>query len=156
MDNSIKFGQLVFKRNGVLASGILGVTGHSMIKVSENGAGGITCKSISKNERKGHPTPVIQGYQCGIINAVGLSSTGVKNTNNELSIVRKKSDALIIASVFGGTDVEFVETIQELDLELIDAIELNISCPNVHDEFGLPFASSPESAYKLGLQQNCH
>lgn len=144
--NIIDFCGVKFKRNGVLASGILGVTGSSMIKVSENGAGGITCKSISKNKRKGHPTPVVQAYKNGLTNAVGLSSTGVLHSNGELEILRKGSDAVIIASVFGGTPFEFKETIEELNESYFDIIELNISCPNVADEFGHAFASSPETA----------
>ncbi|HBD94787.1 MAG: hypothetical protein A2015_09305 [Spirochaetes bacterium GWF1_31_7] len=146
MTHTIKFAGVNFNRNGVLASGILGVTGSSMIKTAQGGAGGITCKSISKNFRKGHPTPVLQVFKHGVINAVGLSSTGVDNSNNELRNVKNNSDAVVIASVFGGTEIEFKETIEELDSSVYDIIELNISCPNVADEFGHAFANSPHSA----------
>lgn len=145
----IKFGKLTFKRNGVLASGIIGVTGWSMAKVASSGAGGITCKSISKNVRKGHPNPVIQVFEHGVVNAVGLSSTGVENTNKELEILKTNSDCVVIASVFGGTKEEFAQTVDLLDIKNIDAVELNISCPNVHDEFGLPFSSSPKTACEV-------
>lgn len=147
--DSINFAGIKFKRNGVLASGILGVTGSSMVKVSQSGAGGITCKSISKIPRKGHPTPVIQAFEQGLTNAVGLSSTGVENSNKELEILRKNSDSVIIASVFGGTEEEFKETIEGLNSDFYDIIELNISCPNVADEFGHAFAHSPDSAAKV-------
>lgn len=145
-ENILEFAGIPFKRNGVLASGILGVTGTSMAQVARGGAGGITCKSISKNKRKGHPTPVVQVYKHGLINAVGLSSTGVVHSNAELHTLRTQSDAVIIASVFGGTAKEFRETVEELDSDVVDLIELNISCPNVADEFGLSFASSPATA----------
>lgn len=147
--NSLLFGKIKFPRNGVLASGILGVTGWSMIKVSRCGAGGITTKSISKNIRKGHSTPVVQLYKAGLINAVGLPSLGVEESNKEIKIVKDNSDAVIIASVFGGTPMEFKETVESLDKDNIDAIEVNISCPNVEDEFGLPFASDPYSAANI-------
>lgn len=147
--DSILFGKIKFPRNGVLASGILGVTGWSMVKVSKSGAGGITTKSISKNKRKGHPTPVIQLYKAGVINAVGLSSLGVEESNKEIKIVKDNSDAIIIASVFGGSPMEFKETVELLDKSNIDAIEVNISCPNVEDEFGLPFASNPHSSANI-------
>lgn len=111
----IKFGKLNFKQNGVLASGIIGVTGYSMAKIASLGAGGITCKSISKNVRKGHPNPVVQVFKHGVINAVGLSSTGVENSNQELKILRENSDSVIIASVFGGSKEEFAETVELLD-----------------------------------------
>jgi dihydroorotate dehydrogenase (NAD+) catalytic subunit len=142
----IKFTKVNFKNNGVLASGIMGLTGWSMVRTAKSGAGGIICKSISKNIRKGHPSPFIQVFEHGLINAVGLSSTGAENSNKELKILRENSDAVIIASVFGGTKEEFAETIELLDKENIDMIELNISCPNVHNEFGLPFSSSCETA----------
>jgi len=145
----IKFNKLSFPRNGVLASGIMGVTGWSMIRIARSGAGGVTSKSISKNIRKGHKTPVIQVFEAGMINAVGLSSTGVENSNKELKIVRENSDAKIIASVFGGTLDEFKETIELLDKKVIDAVEINISCPNVKDEFGTPFAATPESTAEV-------
>lgn len=141
---SIKFGNTVFSKNGVLASGILGVTGYSMLKVAQSGAGGITCKSISKIERKGHPTPVVQVFQSGVINAVGLSSTGVERTMNELKTLKNNSDAVVIASIFAGTVDEFGETASLVDDKICDMIEVNISCPNVADEFGLPFASDPK------------
>ena len=71
---------------------ILGVTGASMTRVANSGAGGITCKSISKERRKGHPTPVIQAYEHGLVNAVGLSSIGVADTMAELKQVRQNTD----------------------------------------------------------------
>jgi len=149
MSSEIIFGKLKFKRNGVLASGIMGLTGWSMVKVARCGAGGITTKSISKNIREGHKTPVIQVYKAGLINAVGLSSTGVENSNKELKIIKNNSDAVIIASIFGGTPKEFAETAELLDNESYDAIEANISCPNVESEFGIPFAVCPDTASEV-------
>ena len=144
MSNTIQFGSITFPRNGVLASGILGVTGSSMSRVAKCGAGGITCKSISKERRKGHPTPVIQAYQHGLVNAVGLSSIGVEDTMEELRHVRQNTDAVIIASIFSGNIDEFGETAAAVDPNICDAIEINISCPNVSDEFGLPFCANPQ------------
>jgi dihydroorotate dehydrogenase (NAD+) catalytic subunit len=145
----IKFGNIFFEQNGVLASGILGVTGWSMVRIARSGAGGIVCKSISKNARKGHPNPVIQVFDHGVINGVGLSSTGVKNSNDELKVLKENCGSRVIASVFGGTKEEFAETVELLDKNFIDAVELNISCPNVHSEFGLPFSSNPEDSFDV-------
>ncbi len=142
----IPFSGITFKNNGILASGILGVTASGMTKVAESGAGGVTTKSISKNARKGHNTPVVQVFEHGLINAVGLSSLGIEKSNEELKSLRYKTKSVIIASVFGGTEEEFRETVEELDNDSIDMIELNISCPNVASEFGTPFASDPNMA----------
>ena len=147
----IKFGSLLFKKNGVLASGILGVTGYSMVKVAECGAGGVTSKSISKEKRKGHPMPVVQVFEHGIMNAVGLSSLGIEDSLKELKIAKENSDCIVIASIFGSSIEEFAETASFITNEYADAIEVNISCPNVSDEFGLPFAASPQMAAKVTL-----
>lgn len=135
-----------FKKNGVLASGILGVTGWSMVKVAQSGAGAVTSKSISKDIREGHKSPVMQLFSAGLINAVGLSSTGITNSNNELKVVRENSDSVIIASVFADSPENFAETVSLLDNRYFDIVELNISCPNVQSEFGTPFSSSPKDA----------
>ncbi|HOJ64382.1 MAG TPA: dihydroorotate dehydrogenase [Spirochaetota bacterium] len=150
MEN-IKFGKLLFKRNGILASGILGVTGHSLLKVANSGAGGVTSKSISREKRKGHPPPVVQVFEHGVINAVGLSSLGIEESLKELKIVKSNSSAIVIASIFAGSIEEFSETASFITEEYADAIEVNISCPNVSDEFGLPFAASPQMAAKVTL-----
>lgn len=150
MEN-IKFGRLTFKRNGVLASGILGVTGCSLVKVAKSGAGGVTSKSISKEKRSGHPLPVVQVFQHGVINAVGLSSLGIEDSLKELKIAKSNCDAIVIASIFAGSIEDFAETASFITDEYADAIEVNISCPNVNDEFGLPFASSPQMAAKVTL-----
>ena len=92
--SSISFGGIRFPRNGVLASGILGVTGWSMAQAAKSGAGGITSKSISKDIRKGYQSPVIQVYKAGVINAVGLSSTGINNSNKELYLLSKTNSCL--------------------------------------------------------------
>lgn len=146
---NINFAGINFNKNGVLASGIMGVTGWSMAHVAKLGAGGITCKSISHLPRKGHPTPVVQVYSSGVLNAVGLSSTGVENSLQELSILKSNSDTIVIASVFGSTKEDFFDTIKLLDNPDIDMFEANISCPNVKDEFGLPFSYKSESAYEV-------
>ena len=147
----IKFGDLTFKRNGVLASGVLGVTGYSLVKVAKSGAGGVTSKSISKEKRGGHPLPVVQAFEYGVINAVGLSSPGIEDSLKELKIAKNNCDAVVIASIFGGSIEEFAETCSFITEEYADAIEVNISCPNVSDEFGLPFAASPQMAAKVTL-----
>ncbi len=150
MEN-IKFGKLLFKRNGILASGILGITGHSMLRVTQSGAGGVVSKSISKEKRKGHPLPVVQVFEHGVINAVGLSSLGIEDSLKELKLVKSNSDAVVIASIFAGSIEEFAETASLITEEYADAIEVNISCPNVSDEFGLPFAASPTISAKVTL-----
>ncbi|MFP3949598.1 MAG: dihydroorotate dehydrogenase [Candidatus Micrarchaeia archaeon] len=127
----------------VLASGILGVTGASLAAVAKAGAGAVTTKSISLKERKGHPTPVIATYSQGMINAVGLSNAGAEETLPELEFAVKNSGVPVIASIFATTITEFGKVAEAVSKANPHLIEVNISCPNVEDEFGRPFACDP-------------
>ena len=127
----------------VLASGIRGVTGASLVYMAKEGAGAVTTKSISLNERKGHPNPVIVTYDQGMINAVGLSNPGVKDAVPELEYAVKNARVPVIASIFASTITEFGKVAEAVSQANPDIIEVNISCPNVEDEFGRPFACDP-------------
>ncbi len=127
----------------VLASGILGVTGSSLVRISEAGAGAVTTKSISLKERKGHPTPVIATYGQGMANAVGLSNAGAEETLPEIEYAVKNSRSPVIASIFASTITEFGRVAEMISRAKPNLIEVNISCPNVEDEFGRPFACDP-------------
>ena len=63
MDLSIIFNNVHFPNPTVLASGVLGVTGNSLKHVAENGAGGVTSKSIWLEEHLGHPNPTMMGNE---------------------------------------------------------------------------------------------
>ena len=133
----------------VLASGILGTTGHLMAKVAnEGGAGAITSKSASLKERKGHPNPiVVDALEHGwFLNAVGLSNPGVEEKVAELKEYKKLATAPMIASVFAATAEEFGLAAAAIASSSPDAIELDMSCPNVADEFGSLFCLSEHAS----------
>ena len=128
----------------VLASGILGVSGSSLANVARNGAGAVTTKSIGIEQRKGHPGPVIITYDQGMVNAVGLSTSGIKESLAEIEYAKKHAGVPIIASVFASTVKEFGIVAKEISRSNPDLIEVNISCPNVEAEFGRPFGTDPK------------
>ena len=134
------FLKLKIKNRSVLASGILGVTISSLRKVHSRGAAIVTTKSIGPEKRKGHPAPVVYDWGGGIINAVGLSNPGIDG------FVSRWKQALIdfpvIVSIFGKTVKDFMIIAEKLEPLNYDFLELNISCPNVSDEFGTPFSFS--------------
>ena len=131
------------KNPTVLASGILGVTGSSLSHVAKSGAGAVTTKSISLKERKGHLTPVIATYEHGMVNAVGLSNAGAEETLAEIEFAVKNAGVPVIASIFASTITEFGKVAEAVSKAKPHIIEVNISCPNVEDEFGRPFACDP-------------
>jgi dihydroorotate dehydrogenase (NAD+) catalytic subunit len=133
----------------VLASGIMGTSATLMTRAARNGAGMITAKSCGPTPRAGHPNPVLVDWGQGLINAIGLTNPGAVEEAKLLAETRAQLQPLgvpLVASIFAGTVAEFAQVTGVINTAQPDLIEVNISCPNVGDEFGTPFAASGESA----------
>ncbi len=135
----------------VLASGILGTSAALMARVAAGGAGAVTAKSCSVQSRAGHPNPTVLDWGYGAINAVGLANPGIDEEIEILHATRQQLDQAgqgvrLIASIFGTTIEDYTQLTQRLHESPIDLLEVNISCPNVHDELARPFAASCASA----------
>lgn len=146
MSTAIRFLGIQFKNPIVLASGILGVTAASMKRCVDLGAGGVTVKSLSLKPRTGHRNPTMGGYDHFFLNAVGLSNPGIEAGIKELKRFKAICKAPLIGSVFAGSVEEFGAVTKKIVSAPIDLLEIDISCPNVGDEFGTPFAYSIEAA----------
>jgi dihydroorotate dehydrogenase (NAD+) catalytic subunit len=149
MNLGTEFLGVKFKNPLVVASGILGVTGASLKNVVENGAGGVTTKSIWLTEHKGHKNPVIIANEHFMLNAVGLPDAGIEKAKVEVGNYMKDKPAPLIANIVAGKVNEFGEIAKAVSELNPDIIEVNISCPNVDDEFGKPFACSHTDAAKV-------
>ncbi|MDP2690919.1 MAG: dihydroorotate dehydrogenase [bacterium] len=148
MDTSIDFLGVTFPNPLVLCSGYLGITASTWDNLARKGAGGITTKSIWLNEHKGHNNPVILANEDFICNAVGVPDAGIEKAKEEFKEYLKRNNGVpLIVNIIGGKADDFVaitEAVNELKPQLI---EVNISCPNVEDEHGKPFATScPDAA----------
>ena len=133
----------------VLASGILGTSPTLMVRAAHNGAGMVTAKSCGPTPRAGHPNPVAFDFGGGLLNAIGLTNPGAAHEADLLAETRAQLRPLgvpLIASIFAGTVQEFAEVAQTVMAAQPQLLEVNISCPNVGDEFGTPFAGTAESA----------
>jgi len=128
----------------ILASGILGSTGASLKRVAEHGAGAVVTKSVGKTPREGHKNPSVIELQDCLLNAIGLANPGYEAFKEEIKIA-KQGKIPVIVSVFGESIKEYVEVAEALKGHA-DAIELNLSCPNVKGEL---FAQSPELSYQV-------
>lgn len=139
----------------VLASGILGLTVELMVRAGRMGAGAVTSKSCSREPRPGHANPIVLDWGPGLINSVGLSNPGITSMTEELHRTKKElvtSGIPLIASIFGDTVASFEELARRIGEAEPDLIELNISCPNVDDEFGRMFSADPKSAASVTRQ----
>ena len=133
----------------VLASGIIGTSASLMARAARVGAGMVTAKSCGPAPRAGHPNPVALDWGGGLINAIGLTNPGAEHEAALLAETKRRLAPLgvpLIASIFAGTVEEFGQVAAVIAQAQPDLIEINISCPNVGDEFGTPFAGTPESA----------
>lgn len=133
----------------VLASGILGTSATLLERVARAGAGAVTAKSCGPHPRAGHPNPVAVDWGHGLINAIGLTNPGAIEEAPLLAEARARLEPLgvpVWASIFAGTVAEFGEVAAIVAQARPHLIEVNISCPNVGDEFGTPFAALPDSA----------
>ncbi|MGC9395769.1 MAG: dihydroorotate dehydrogenase [Anaerolineae bacterium] len=133
----------------ILASGILGTSADVLERVARAGAGAVTAKSCGPAPRAGHPNPVAVDWDHGLLNAIGLSNPGAEEEARMLAEARARLEPLgvaLIASIFAGTIAEFGAVARIIAAARPHCIEVNISCPNVADEFGTPFAASCDSA----------
>ncbi|MFZ2358619.1 MAG: dihydroorotate dehydrogenase [Anaerolineae bacterium] len=133
----------------VLASGIIGTSASLMARAARAGAGMVTAKSCGPAPRAGHPNPVALDWGGGLLNAIGLTNPGAEHEAALLAETKRRLAPLgvpLIASIFAGTVEEFGQVAAIVAQAQPDLIEVNISCPNVGDEFGTPFAGTPESA----------
>jgi dihydroorotate dehydrogenase (NAD+) catalytic subunit len=154
MDLSITYSNVKFPNPLVLASGVLGVTGNGLKHVAENGAGGVTTKSLWLEEHKGHPNPTMVGNEHFFVNAVGLPDAGIEKAKEECGTYMdwyEKADRKVplIVNVVAGHADEFGPTAAKLAELNPPMIEVNISCPNVEDEFGKPFACDRDQAARV-------
>jgi dihydroorotate dehydrogenase (NAD+) catalytic subunit len=136
----------------ILASGILGTEAELLTRVARSGAGAVTAKSCSLEPRAGHPNPTVLAWEHGLINAVGLANPGVEAEVEELARTRALLESLgvaLIASVFADTVENFACVAGRVVDAGPDLLEVNISCPNVHDEFGTPFAADAAAAAEV-------
>ncbi len=112
--------------------------------------GTFSFKGTTKDPRFGNPTPRIAECTSGMINSVGLQNPGVEHVKaHELPELKKYFNKKVIANVSGFSLEEYAYTCRELDSEeQVGIIEVNISCPNVHNG-GMAFGTSVEAAYEV-------
>ncbi|MBT4034700.1 MAG: dihydroorotate dehydrogenase [Candidatus Marinimicrobia bacterium] len=132
-----------------LASGILGISFSSLQRVIRDGAGMVTTKSLSIEPRIGHEGPVIAEFDGGLINSVGLTNPGIAEGLEEVEKFKRGIDGVVIVSVFGANAEEFVQLASAVNDSSADILELNLSCPNVEDEFKRPFALMPDKITEI-------
>jgi dihydroorotate dehydrogenase (NAD+) catalytic subunit len=142
VDLSVTIGSLALKNPLIAASGCFGYGVEYADLVDLSSLGGVAVKGLFLTEREGHPAPRIVETPAGMLNAIGLQGIGVRRFVDEKLPELRARRATVIVNVCGTTLDEYVEVSRILsDAEGVDAIELNISCPNIK-EGGIQFGCS--------------
>ena len=129
------------------ASGTFGF-GYEFAELYDiNMLGSFSFKGTTKEARFGNPTPRIAETPSGMINSVGLQNPGVEKViAEELPKLKKVFNKPVIANISGFSVDEYVYCCEKIDKdEQVGIIEVNVSCPNVHNG-GMAFGTSAEAA----------
>jgi len=131
------------------ASGTFGFGLEYAPYVDLNRVGAVCVKGLSIKPREGNEPPRIWETPCGMLNAIGLQNPGVEYFVEKIVPELKKYKCRVVANIYGSTVEEYVEVAKVLKgVDGVDAIELNISCPNVK-KGGLAFGVDPVEAARL-------
>ena len=120
-------------------------------KYDLNRLGAIVIKTTTPQARTGNPQPQIAVLNDGVLNSVGLTNPGVKVVAEEKipQLKQQYPDLPLVASIGGASVEDYVMVTEHLAATgLVDALELNISCPNVKHG-GMAFGTDPQVAEKL-------
>ncbi|HAG10916.1 MAG TPA: dihydroorotate dehydrogenase [Desulfotomaculum sp.] len=146
---AVEIAGIKFKNPIVTASGTFGFGKEYSVFVDLSKLGGIVFKSLTLQPCPGNPPPRIFETSSGLLNSIGLENPGVENFMKFYLPGLKEISTNIIASIAGGAVEEYAAVAGRLgESEVISALELNISCPNVRHG-GMQFGVSPSASAEV-------
>ena len=149
VDLSVDVGPLKLANPVMTASGTAGLGLELEPFYKLTAAGAIVIKTITKVPRKGNPMPRLAETASGLLNSIGLPNKGIDHFIAEALPRLAGRASCLVVNIAGESVSEFAELAAQLHgLPGIDALELNVSCPNVKGG-NLPFARDPAVVRKL-------
>jgi dihydroorotate dehydrogenase (NAD+) catalytic subunit len=132
MDLSVKIGKTIFKNPVWVASGTFGYGREFEDFMDLNEVGAVITKTVTLEAREGNPPPRLVETPSGLLNSIGLENKGIGHFKLEYYPFLRKLKTRIIVSIAGNGPKGFERCAEQfLDKDSPDAIELNLSCPNV-------------------------
>lgn len=132
----------------ILASGFLGVTKASLKSVAENGAGAVTIKSISREPRKGHSSPIVLTEGDVMMNAVGYPNPGIEEAKKEFSGLGEVG-VPVIASIIGEDASQLGFMAKNFPSREYAAVEIPLSCPHTPGYGLMGGQGTPEATLEI-------
>ena len=146
----LEFCGLTFTTPLVLLSGCVGF-GEEYTRVkgfSNQDAGAVCLKGTTLHARLGNAPHRVYETPAGMLNAIGLQNPGVDKVVRDILPNLDFTETRFIANVSGSTLEEYAEVTRRFDASPIDAIEINISCPNVK-QGGVAFGNDPDMSARV-------
>jgi dihydroorotate dehydrogenase (NAD+) catalytic subunit len=146
VDMSVSLGGITFKNPIMSASGTFSEDFDQAIDFNQLGA--LVTKSVTPNPRMGNKGPRVAETTAGMINAVGIQSKGVDEFIKKSIPFYKKYNSPLMVSISADTVDDFAKLAAQLSIDGVDALEVNISCPNLEDN-GKSYAMDPDQTYRV-------
>lgn len=144
----VTLGHITLRNPIIPASGTCGF-GMELGEVYDlNRLGGIATKGTTREARYGNPLPrIAECGNYGMLNSVGLQNPGVDEViRHEMPMLRERYQGVILANISGFSIDDYAYTCERIDKETsADILEVNISCPNVHNG-GMAFGTDAAAA----------
>ena len=146
---NVNIGALELKNPVLTASGTFGYGEEFADFIDLSRLGGFIIKGTTLNHREGNPYPRMAETPSGMLNAVGLQNKGVDYFIEHIYPRIKDVDTQVIVNVSGANVDDYAEVCRKLNpLDKINAIEVNISCPNVK-QGGMAFGTTCAGAAQV-------
>jgi len=143
VQTGVDIGGLTLKNPVMTSSGTFGYGEEYADYLDINRLGAIVVKGLSLKPKEGNPPPRIMETASGMLNAVGLQNVGVEAFIEKKLPYLRTIDPAVVVNIFGNSVEEYGRIAEILnDANGVDALEVNISCPNVK-EGGVAFGSDP-------------
>ncbi|OPY31149.1 MAG: dihydroorotate dehydrogenase 1B [Methanomassiliicoccales archaeon PtaU1.Bin124] len=126
----------------MLASGMMGETGMSLVEAARNGAGAVVTKSVGMEPRTGYINPTLVEHDDYYINAMGLPNPGIADYGEEMASAIK-GGVPIFGSIFAASVSDFAHLAGKMEDYGASAVELNLSCPHAKG-YGMEMGIDPD------------
>ena len=148
IDTHVNLGGLILPTPVVTASGTFGYGTEYLGAVDYAKLGAVTAKGIRVDPWPGNPMPRHAEVFGGLVNAIGLQGTGVDHfLAKTVPAYRQATNVPLIANIWGGSVEEYAVVAERLD-DAVNALEMNVSCPNVKAG-GHTFGQDPKVLFEV-------
>ena len=151
----VNIGKLRLKNPVMGASGTFGFGKEYEDFLDVNNIGAIVTKGVTPLPRAGNPGVRIAETPSGMLNCIGLENPGVEVFIQEILPKIKTYDTAVIVNISAGSVEEYGKMAELLNIDGVDALEVNISCPNVK-EGGIVFGTDPRAATSVTKSVKAH